>query len=131
MRWGVQSDERKAATAAKTPSVRFFLRNRLVRLTFIGAVGALWFCGVAYRLWDLQIRQNDSLASRAERQQQGEFAIRAPRGKIFDRHGVELALSTPAASIGVIPNRVTNPQLMATMLAPILEEPASAIEEKL
>jgi cell division protein FtsI/penicillin-binding protein 2 len=131
MRWGVQSEERNAATAAKKPSVRFFLRSRFVRLFFIGAVGTLWFGGVAYRLWDLQVRQNDSFASRAERQQQGEFAIRAPRGKIFDRHGVELALSTPAASIGVIPKRVSNPALMATMLAPILEEPASAIEQKL
>jgi len=131
MRWGVQSEERNAATAAKKPSVRFFLRSRFVRLFFIGAVGTLWFGGVAFRLWDLQVRQNDSFSSRAERQQQGEFAIRAPRGKIFDRHGVELALSTPAASIGVIPRRVANPQLMATMLAPILEEPASAIQEKL
>lgn len=131
MRWGVQSEEHKAATAAKKPSVRFFLRSRFVRLFFIGAVGTLWFGGVAYRLWDLQIRQNDSFSSRAERQQQGEFAIRAPRGKIFDRHGVELALSTPAASIGVIPRRVSNPQLMATMLAPILEEPSSEIQKKL
>lgn len=131
MRWGVQSEERNAATAARMPSVRFFLRSRFVRLLVIGAVGTLWFGGVAYRLWDLQVRQNDSFSSRAERQQQGEFTIRAPRGKIFDRHGVELALSTPAASIGVIPRRVSNPQLMATMLAPILEEPASAIEEKL
>jgi cell division protein FtsI/penicillin-binding protein 2 len=97
----------------------------------MGAVGTLWFGGVAFRLWDLQIRQNDSFSSRAERQQQGEFAIRAPRGKIFDRHGIELALSTPAASIGVIPSRVSNPALMATMLAPILEEPARALEEKL
>ncbi len=131
MRWGVQSEEHNAATAAKKPSVRFFLRSRFVRLFFIGAVGTLWFGGVVFRLWDLQVRQNDSFASRAERQQQGEFAIRAPRGKIFDRHGVELALSTPAASIGVIPKRVSNPELMATMLAPILEEPVSAIEEKL
>jgi cell division protein FtsI/penicillin-binding protein 2 len=131
MRWGVQSEERNAATAAKKPSVRFFLRNRLVRLLCIGVVGTLWFGAVAFRLWDLQVRQNDSFASRAERQQQGEFAIRAPRGKIFDRNGVELALSTPAASIGVIPRRVSNPALMATMLAPILKEPPSAIEQKL
>lgn len=131
MRWGVQSEERTAATAAKKPSVRFFLRNRHVRLLFMGAVGTLWFGAVAYRLWDLQVIQNDSFASRAERQQQGEFTIRAPRGKIFDRHGVELALSTPAASIGVAPKLVSNPELMATMLAPILEEPASAIERKL
>ena len=84
MRWGVQSEEHNAATAAKKPSVRFFLRSRVARLFFIGAAGTLWFGGVALRLWDLQVRQNDSFASRAERQQQGEFAIRAPRGKIFD-----------------------------------------------
>lgn len=131
MRWGVQSNEHTTATVVAGPSVRLFLRGRFVRLFLIGLICSLWFGGVIYRLWDLQVVQSDSFASRAERQQQGTIRIRATRGRIYDRQGAELALSSPVQSIGVFPKQVENAQESARDLADFLDEPVSQIEHKL
>jgi cell division protein FtsI (penicillin-binding protein 3) len=131
MRWGVQSEEQPAATAATKPSVRLFLRGRFVRLSLIGLVCSLWFGGVMYRLWDLQVRQSDSFSSRAERQQQGTIRIHATRGRIYDRQGAELALSSPVQSIGVFPKQVEDAKESAKDLARFLDEPVQDIERTL
>lgn len=131
MRWGVQSNEQTTATAVAGPSVRLFLRGRFLRLFLIGLICSLWFGGVVYRLWDLQVVQSDSFSSRAERQQQGTIRIRATRGRIFDRHGAELALSSPVQSIGVFPKQVENAQESAKDLSRFLDEPVSEIKNKL
>lgn len=131
MRWGFQSDEQAAATAAARPSVRLFLQGRFGRLFLIGVVCSLWFGGVVYRLWDLQVRQSEVLAVRAERQQQGTIRMRAIRGRIFDRHGTELALSSPVHSIGVFPKQVEDAEESAKDLARFLNEPVEIIEKKL
>lgn len=44
------------------------------------------------------------------------------RGVIYDRHGVVLAANTADYQIGINPNAVTEPEELATALAPILQE---------
>ncbi len=88
-----------------------------VRLQLVSLVALLWFGLVVLRLADLQILQQDDLAKRADRQQMGEVDILPKRGGILDRNLEELALSTPAQSIGVFSDRVHDKRAMARELA--------------
>jgi cell division protein FtsI (penicillin-binding protein 3) len=101
------------------------------RLVFFGLLASVWFLLIAARLWDLQVRQAERLTEKAHRQQEASIEIQATRGAIYDRLGEELALSTPVASIGVIPSKVRNPQLTASLLAEVLGMDAETILERL
>lgn len=95
------------------------LRGRW-RLAVVWLTGSVWFLLVLLRLGDLQIRKGSDLSSAALRQQQGKVELRARRGRILDRHGAELALSTPVQSIGVFADRVEDPESLAAQLAAAL-----------
>jgi cell division protein FtsI (penicillin-binding protein 3) len=103
----------------------------IFRLVVFGLAGSFWFLLIVARLWDLQVRQADSLTERAHRQQEALIEILATRGAIYDRLGGELALSTPVASIGVIPSKVRNRQLTASLLAEVLGTDAETILRRL
>lgn len=78
----------------------------------------MWFVLVVLRLAELQLLRQDDLAERAVRQQMAEVDILPRRGGILDRDLEELALSTPAQSIGVFADCVSDKRAMAGMLAP-------------
>ena len=80
-------------------------------------VGLLWSAIVILRLVDLQVIQAHDLKQKAVRQHESTVDIPARRGGIYDRHGMDLALSTPAQSIGVFADRVGDPVKMAATLA--------------
>ncbi len=80
-------------------------------------VALAWFAIVVFRLLDLQVFQGGDLTAKALRQQEATVDIIAKRGAIFDRHGNELALSTPAQSIGVFADRDPDKVALAGILA--------------
>ena len=102
-----------------------------VRLILFGFACALWIGLILVRLWDLQIRRADGFVEQAQKQQESVIEIRAERGEIFDRFGVELARSTPVDSIGVFPGKVTNPQTTAELLSEVLDIDHGALVGKL
>lgn len=79
-------------------SNKWFQRDILV----YGLV-VLLFVGVAVKAVDVLIVQSDFLQSEGNKRQIRALTIPAPRGDIFDRNGVLLALSTPIDSIWVDP----------------------------
>ena len=101
------------------------------RLAVFGLASSCWFLLILVQLWNLQVRQADSLIEKAHKQQEASIEIRATRGAIYDRLGGELALSTPVASIGAIPSKVRNPQLTASLLAEVLGMDAKTILQRL
>ncbi len=131
MQRGVQGEPTAAARAVGGAGVRSFFSSRGFRLIVAGLACSLWLGGVIYRLWDLQVRQAEVLVGRAQRQHQGEITMRATRGAILDRHGVELALSTPVESVGVFPKKVSDPEWLASILANVLGERPADVAEKL
>jgi cell division protein FtsI (penicillin-binding protein 3) len=67
----------------------------------------------------------------ADSQQVAVVDVPARRGTITDRHGVDLAVSEPAADVAADPLLIKQPLVVARKLAPILGEPEQAVLEQI
>ena len=95
------------------------MKSRLaVVLAFVG----LWVGAIAWRLYDLQIARHGEYSRRAERQQQKVIELDAPRGTIYDRNGVELAVSVEVQSAFAVPREITDPGATASAIARLLPD---------
>ncbi len=90
-------------------------------LLAVGVARAVWLGGV----------KAATLQRAAVTQQVDEFEVPARRGTIFDRRGIELAVSEPAADIAATPYLVKDPARAAERLAPLLERDADDLLRKL
>ena len=103
--------------------------SRFQRLCVFAVLCVLWMGLLVLRLWDFQIRRGEELAGRAASQQVEEIEIRAERGAIYDRRGVELALSPFVDSIAVFPEKVNDKAALAQALTESLDlPPGQALE---
>jgi cell division protein FtsI (penicillin-binding protein 3) len=91
-----------------------------LRLTILFAVASLVFVGIGARLVDLQARDQSHLKALGVGQRVSTITLAAERGSIFDRNGVELALSVPQTTIVADPQLIRNPNRYAAKLAPIV-----------
>ncbi|MFC5300164.1 peptidoglycan D,D-transpeptidase FtsI family protein [Azospira restricta] len=92
---------RGAHRFAESPVLQLALpawRSRLVGLCLLGAFGVL-----LGRAFYLQIINNDFLQEKGESRYRRDIEISASRGKVTDRNGDVLAISTPMKSIWAIP----------------------------
>lgn len=101
------------------------------RFVCFGGLALLWFLIVILRLWNLQVLEGGRLSDKAVRQQEARVDIPARRGGLLDRHGAELALSTPVQSIGVFADRVEDPGALAATLGEILDVDEAALLARL
>lgn len=106
-------------------------RSSLRRLIVFGLICTLWLLAVGWRLVELQVRNRDRFVNLAERQHVSSVEIRAERGSIYDRNGVDLALSSPVESVAVFPEKVEDPELVSRVLAQVLDVDRDAIRAKL
>ncbi|MEN8237572.1 MAG: penicillin-binding protein 2 [Actinomycetota bacterium] len=88
------------------------------RLFIVGLAFIVAWVGMGFRLFDLQGAQAVELATRGFDQRIREAAIPAPRGTIYDRDGVELALTVDGWNIVVDPQLLDDPAEAAVVLAP-------------
>src|SRR5690606_41218553 len=65
----------------------------------------------------LMIFKSGDYAVRAQNLHERERAIKAPRGRIFDRNGVEIATNKPVCTISVIHNQITDPERVIAVLS--------------
>jgi cell division protein FtsI (penicillin-binding protein 3) len=79
-----------------------------VRLVALLVALAIAFGAVVMRVGQIQMRDADQLRSVAVEQWTRSYDIAAHRGTLFDRHGNELALSVPAATVSINPKLVEN-----------------------
>jgi cell division protein FtsI (penicillin-binding protein 3) len=79
---------------------------------------AFAFCAISVRLVVLQVSQAEELQDRAFEQRVRTTDLPAQRGRILDRGGAVLALSTPAADLYADPRLVVDPWGTATRLSP-------------
>lgn len=77
--------------------------------------------GLGIRLFDIQIRHGAQYRKAADDLVKRNWTLRAPRGTIFDRNGLPLAVSVDAGSIFGDPSRVEDKQAAAVRLAPVLD----------
>ena len=101
------------------------------RTRLFALILALWGAVVVARLVQIQIADGSRYRARAQRQQERRVEIPGQRGSILDREGRELAVSVETTSVYAIPDDVRQARAAAAALAPVLDMPASEIQEKL
>jgi cell division protein FtsI/penicillin-binding protein 2 len=96
-------------------------------LLLAGMLG-VWIVAIVFRLYDLQVIQYVQLLRRADRQQQRTVEIAPKRGTIYDRHMHPLAMSLAVDSVYAVPSEITDPGMVAGLVAPILGVDAKDLE---
>ncbi len=107
------------------------LRLPLWRSRLLLALIAGGFLVLAGRAVYLQGWNNDFLQQKGESRYSRVLEISANRGKITDRHGEALAISTPVKSVWAIPEEVQYSSQQRAKLAALLELPPREIDKRL
>jgi cell division protein FtsI (penicillin-binding protein 3) len=89
------------------------------------------FVLLASKLADLQVLNPGRYRQVGEEQRTFSQRIAADRGTIYDRNGVELAMSKPAQSVFVDPSMIDDPYVAASAVAPILGLDEREVEQKM
>ncbi len=76
--------------------------------------------GIIARVGYLQTKEADSLRSAGTDQWTRSYTLPAQRGTMFDRHGNELAMSVPAASISINPRLIVDGTVVINDLRTVL-----------
>jgi cell division protein FtsI/penicillin-binding protein 2 len=90
-------------------------------LLAVGAARTTWLGGI----------RGAAMQRAATTQQVDQITVPGRRGTIFDRHGVELAVSEPAADIAATPYLIKDPARAAARLGPLLNLTDTALLRKL
>ncbi|MFQ5816336.1 MAG: penicillin-binding protein [Terriglobia bacterium] len=101
------------------------------RVIGLGVVAFLWLGLILTRLVELQVHRHGEFAGRAERQQQRSTTVTPRRGSLYDRNGRELAITISVESAFAVPAEVSDPDLAARLLAPVVGQPAEQIVARL
>jgi stage V sporulation protein D (sporulation-specific penicillin-binding protein) len=72
------------------------------------------------RLGWLMIARSEEYSERAQALHERERAIKAERGKIYDRNGIEIANNKPVCTISVIHSQIKDPERVITVLSDLL-----------
>jgi cell division protein FtsI (penicillin-binding protein 3) len=92
---------------------------------------ALTFVGIGVRLFQLQARDQRHLSSLGVSQRVATVQLPSERGSIFDRNGVDLAVSVPQTTITANPQVIKDPEAYANALGPLVGIDPSVLEPRL
>jgi penicillin-binding protein 2 len=73
------------------------------RFIAFGVAAALLFTTLGGRLFHLQIVKGDQYAAEAAATRTMEFALRSPRGLVFDRRGRPVVVNVPSWTVKIRP----------------------------
>jgi cell division protein FtsI (penicillin-binding protein 3) len=90
------------------------------RLRLFARICLVWALIIIARLIQLQIIDHKDYLRLAQRQQERQVEIRAPRGAIFDRNGQPLAMSVAVDSVCINPLRIPDLAVAAEILSKVL-----------
>lgn len=91
------------------------------RLLLVGFVFLLAWGGIGFKLFNLQGSQALANAEYGFDQRIRERSIDPPRGTIYDRDGIELAMTIDGYNVVVDPMLIDDPQAAAAVLTPFAE----------
>jgi cell division protein FtsI (penicillin-binding protein 3) len=103
--------------------------QRRIGILFALFVGLIAVAGA--RAAYLGVVRGDGLKRAAASQQSSEVPLPARRGTIYDRHGIELAVSEPAQDVAATPYLVRDPVAVARRISRYVGTPAEALAQKL
>jgi cell division protein FtsI (penicillin-binding protein 3) len=102
-----------------------------LRLVALGLVFVLAWGAIGYRLFRVQGAEAAGLAQRGFDQRLRHEEIEAKRGTVYDRDGVELAVTVYGSALVADPSLVDEPTEAAAVLAPILGTDFTDLAERL
>ena len=83
------------------------------RLSLVGGLLVLAWLALAFKMYTVQVVEDDGYAERGLRQRLSIREVLPERGEIFDRNGEALALTVLGASLFAIPSEIDDPVLIA------------------
>lgn len=101
------------------------------RLALASGTLCLLLAGIGYRAYSMQVVDNAHYRELANRQHLLTVEVPAPRGPIYDRRGVELAVTADARSVWANPREIHDVGRTADLLAGVLELSPLRLEERL
>jgi len=103
-----------------------------IRINWLFALMAACFVVIAARLYYVQVIQHSYYTDKARANRTRHIRDRAPRGRITDRHGVQLATTKPSFSLYITPEDFIREKRPAAFerLADILGVPAATVETR-
>ncbi len=119
---------RGAATLVPNRETHLRFRRRAV---FVGLMLTVVAGLFGWRLVSLQLLEPERFVAHGEAQRIKTLKLRAGRGAIVDRNGVDLALSVPGQSMIANPQRVEDPVRAARALAQVLGADPELLERRL
>ena len=102
-----------------------------LRARFITLLVFILLLSLVMRLVHMQIFKGGYYEGLAQNNRIRIVSLKAPRGKILDRHGVVLADNRPAYNLTVMPKDIADPDSIATRLATLLEQDTKEIRQKI
>lgn len=101
------------------------------RIYFLFILFFIAFSLISYRLVSIQYLDASKYQGYAQFQHTDEFKLYSKRGKIFDRNGIELAISLMEKTVYANPREVLDPSYQAEVLSAILGIEKEELELKL
>ena len=101
------------------------------RLAFFLCLVLVILVALAGRVGWIQLVDGKRLSEKARDQLKENVVMHSPRGAIYDRNGKELAVSSMTKSLYAHPNQIKDPDGLAALLAPYLEEPVDKVRHKI
>lgn len=101
------------------------------RIYFLFILFFISFSLISYRLVSIQYLDASKYQSYAQFQHTDEFKLYSKRGKIFDRNGIELAISLIEKTVYANPQEVIDPSYQAEVLSELLNISKEELELKL
>jgi cell division protein FtsI (penicillin-binding protein 3) len=118
---------RTTAARGARPPVRRTRRDPVRRLRAVLVLFAFLLLAVIGRLAQLQVLDQDRLASLGAEQRTRAVEVAADRGSVLDRSGNDLAISLPQQTVWTDPSLVEDPGAVAAELAPVLGIPVEEV----
>lgn len=100
------------------------------RFLFYSILAALIFLLLIGRLWFLQVINHEELQQRSVRNRTRLLSLDAPRGPVYDRHGVLLVDNRPSYRISVMRQDVENRTELFERLAGLLNLETTDLEQR-
>lgn len=88
-------------------------RSMSRRLAVLGGVLVVAWVAMAFKMYTVQVVEDDAFAERGLRQRLSIREVLPERGEMFDRNGEALALTVLGASLFAVPSEIQDPVLIA------------------
>ena len=118
-------------TGAVGAAAQGLVRLPVWRARFVLAALLIAFCALVLRALYLQALKTDFLQEKGDARYSRVLEVPATRGRVFDRNGEALAVSTPVKSIWAIPSDVELKSAQKRKLAALLGMTTSELDKKL